>query len=91
VRKFNVSLNKYGRVQEDGTFEADLRLVQRLVKTKPMDQVVHYFYLRGPKLNLAQKTQQRIGGASPLPARTNSPMAPRTSSPAPSSAPSTAM
>lgn len=74
LRKFNVSLKSNGELMEDFAFEANLRLVQQDVRTKTIGQVVHYFYLRGPRANLAQSSQAtRVGAVSPALARTATP------------------
>jgi hypothetical protein len=80
VRKFNVSLKSNGELMDDLAFEANLRVVQQDVRTKTIGQVVHYFYLRGPKANLAQSAQaQRAGAVSPAP----EPALARTATPTP--------
>lgn len=86
LRKFNVSLKSHGELMDDSAFEADLRVVQQDVRTKTIAQVVHYFYLRGPKANLAQSSQApRVGAVSP--AQRNGAVSPalaRTPTPTPS-------
>lgn len=95
MRKFNVSLKSHGKLMDDDFFEANLRVVQRDVKTKSIGQVVHYFYLKAnaSRLSLlaAAQAAHTSGQTSSQQARlerTASPGPPqgRSISPAPSSA-----
>jgi len=87
IRTFNVSLKSNGffladQGDQDVCYEANLRAVQKDVKTKAVEQVTNYFYLRDPR-TLVQSLSQAVrpGAASPAPQGP-----PRAQSPAPSSA-----